>query len=203
MKLILVRHGETHWNASQKYQGHTDISLNNKGRQQAFHLSQHLKATEQIEAIYCSDLSRAHETATIIAKPFQIEPVQDKRLREFNFGEWEGLSFDQLYCDYRQDFEQWFNHPHDFRVPGGESFAELTQRILKAIEEIKSKHFGPTLLVTHGGVIKAVLCHLRGTSNPWQENVPLGSLTQINIVAGHMQLQYFGRVVFELTTKDT
>jgi alpha-ribazole phosphatase len=195
MKLILIRHGETRWNAIQKYQGHTDIPLNDRGRQQAARLAEHLKATEQVEAVYCSDLLRAHETAAIVARPFQIEPVSDSRLREFHFGNWEGLTFNQVYASYREEFEQWFNNPEDFRVPGGESFSDLARRSLEAIEDVCKKHAGTTLIITHGGVIKVMLCQLQSISNPWQETVPPGSLTEINLVAGRMQLQHFGVVV--------
>lgn len=192
MKIILIRHGETRWNAIQKYQGHTDIPLNEKGRQQATRLADYLKVTEKIEAVYCSDLVRARETAAIVAGPFQIKPISDSRLREFDFGKWEGLTFNQVYDDYREDFEQWFNNPHHFRVPGGESFADLAGRSLAAIKDIGSKHYGTTVIVTHGGVIKVVLCQLQFITNPWQETVPLGSLTEINLVGGDMQLQHFG-----------
>lgn len=195
MKIILIRHGETHWNAIQKYQGHTDIPLNERGRQQAARLAAYLKAAEQVEAVYCSDLLRARETALIVARPFQIEPVSDRRLREFHFGKWEGLTFNQVYAGYRYEFEQWFNNPEDFRVPEGESFSDLARRSLQAIEDVSRKHAGTTLIVTHGGVIKVMLCQLQSISNPWQETVPPGSLTEINVIDGRMQIQHFGVVV--------
>lgn len=195
MKLILIRHGQTQWNASQRYQGHTDIPLNDTGRQQALRLADYLVKDEAVEAVYCSDLSRARETAEIIGRAFKLQPHPDHRLREFCFGKWEGLTFTQVYAAYRSEFEQWFNNLEEFRVPGGESFSDLASRSLEAIEEIKKKHAGTAVVVTHGGVIKAMLRRIRANSDPWQETVPPGSLTRIDFLNERIEIPHIGLAV--------
>lgn len=195
MKLILIRHGETAWNACQRYQGQTDIPLNENGRVQAARLAEYLLEHEPIEAIYCSDLVRAHETADLLARAYNLTPTADKRLREFCFGVWEGLTFNEIWEAYREDFEKWFTNFEEFCVPGGESFTDLALRSLEAIGEISLNHAGAVAVVTHGGVIKAVLCRLQHSPDPWQDSVPPGSLTIIEMSPEHTQIVGVGLTV--------
>ena len=132
MQLILIRHGQTEWNASQKYQGHTDIPLDDTGRQQARRLAEHLLQLEKVEAVYASDLVRARETAEIIAQAFNLKPLIDPRLRELCFGKWEGLTFNQVYAIYRAEFEQWYNSRQSL-CAGGESFSDVANRSLRLL----------------------------------------------------------------------
>jgi len=118
---MLIRHGQTQWNVLQKYQGQTDIPLNNTGREQAAKLAALLKQ-ESIEAIYCSDLSRAMETAKIISSFHTVEPVSDPRWREFNFGHWEGLTYREIDHAFPEEARNWFEDTRHFKVPGGVVF---------------------------------------------------------------------------------
>ncbi len=195
MRLILIRHGETAWNASQRYQGQTDIPLNESGREQARRLADYLAKNEALQAVYCSDLSRAIETAQILAREADIEPIPDKRLREFCFGLWEGLTFNEIWESYREDFENWFNNFEEFCVPEGESFSDLSARSLEAIEEIKAKHSDTVAVVTHGGVIKAVLCNLKHSPDPWRDTVPPGSITIVDFFPEHTEIRCVGLTV--------
>lgn len=195
MRLILIRHGETHWNASQRYQGQTDIPLNHTGREQAARLAEYLHKNEPLEAVYCSDLVRAAETADLLARAYDLKPTPDRRLREFCFGIWEGLTFNDIWENYREDFEKWFTKFEEFCVPGGESFSELSERSLEALEEIGLNHSGTVAVVTHGGVIKAVLCRLQHSPDPWQDSVPPGSLTIVELSPEHTDILCVGMTV--------
>lgn len=195
MRLILIRHGETPWNASQRYQGQTDIPLNDCGREQAARLADYLLENEALQAIYCSDLSRAAATADIVARPFNIRPIPDTRLREFCFGIWEGLTFNEIWEGCREDFEKWFNNFEEFCIPQGESFTDLSERSLQAIKDIEARHSGTVAVVTHGGVIKAVLCSLQHSTDPWQDTVPPGSLTIIELSPQHSEIHAVGLTV--------
>jgi len=195
MQLILIRHGQTQWNASKKYQGHTDIPLNDTGRQQARRLAEYLRQVETIEAVYSSDLLRARETAEMVGQAFNLQPLIDQRLREFCFGKWEGLTFNQVYSTYRAEFEQWFNNLEEFCVPGGESFSDVANRSLEAIADIKKRHTGTVVVVTHGGVIKAVLSRIQPNADPWQDTVPPGSLTKISFFKDSIEIPHIGMVV--------
>jgi alpha-ribazole phosphatase len=195
MQLILIRHGQTEWNASQKYQGHTDIPLDDTGRQQARRLAEHLLQLEKVEAVYASDLVRARETAEIIAQAFNLKPLIDPRLRELCFGKWEGLTFNQVYAIYRAEFEQWYNSLAEFCVPGGESFSDVANRSLEAIADIKQKNRGTVAAVTHGGVIKAVLSRIQSDLDLWQVNIMPASLTKIGFSNNSIAISYIGVVV--------
>lgn len=184
MRLILLRHGQTEWNALQKYQGQTDIPLNDTGREQAREAAYYLKEHEKVQAIYCSDLKRAQETAEIVGRKLGLAAIPDQRLREFAFGHWEGMTYSEVYARYPQEFEAWFNHTRTFVVPGGESFQQLTDRVLEAIEDIYQGPHETVLIVTHGGVIKAILNHIDQNTDLWDGAVDTASMRVVEIDAG-------------------
>jgi len=188
MKIILVRHGQTEWNLLGKYQGHTDISLNETGRGQALRAAEYLAEEEKVEAIYCSDLKRTRETADIIAGKLNLPVTCDPRLRELSFGLWEGLTFNEVYERYPQDFDHWFNNTCEMNVPQGESFNQLKSRAVKAVEEISQKHKGTVVVVTHGGTIKALLHYINNDNCLWKTVVEPGSLTYLAIEENNMKV---------------
>ncbi len=177
MRIILVRHGQTEWNLLQKYQGQTDIPLTDLGRKQAQAAGEYLSNTEKIEALYCSDLSRTRETAKIIGKNIDLQPECDSRLRELSFGLWEGLTFTEVYEKYPEEFNNWYKDTHKIKVPEGESFAQLVERVMKSVKEIMEKHTKTVVIVTHGGVIKGILAQSEAQSDVWQTGVEPGSIT--------------------------
>lgn len=188
----MIRHGQTEWNALHRYQGHTDIKLNQVGRVQARQVAEYLHQTEQIEAIYCSDLARSMETAQIIAQEIKLPVTSDRRLREIHFGKWEGLTFREVYDQFRLEFDTWFNNTSDFRAPGGESFQDLLDRSLQAVQEIAGKHSGTVAVATHGGVIMALLYHLEVKAELWMHGVPPGSLSDFEIGHEGIKVQNIG-----------
>ena len=153
--LLLVRHGETDWNAEGRLQGHTDRPLSDYGRRQARRLAEELEG-EELEAIYSSDLARAHETAEIVGErlglPISLEPA----LREKDWGSWEGL--DAVERD-RVEFV-------------GESTEAHQERMLRALRRIAELHpgNGRVLVVTHGGSMRRVRTAAMGMALPVVEN---------------------------------
>ncbi len=116
-----------------------------------------------LDAVYCSDLSRAVRGAEIIAEPFRSSPVKIKELRERNFGEWEGMSFDEIKEKYPEDFRAWVKNPLRFSPTGGENTLEVKERCMSAIDRIVSDHNGRDIaIVAHGGVNRIILCHFLG-----------------------------------------
>ncbi len=171
--LLLVRHGETDWNVSQRFQGHTDVPLNEKGRQQAAAIAQRL-ASEEIHAIYTSDLSRARDTAVEIAEFHQNEISADPRLREGDFGEWEGATYDEIQNNYPELVKAWHEDLVNFAPPAGETPHQLAERVASLYEEIKTKHQDETaILVAHGGSLQILLCIML--------NIPIGKFWQFNL----------------------
>jgi broad specificity phosphatase PhoE len=156
--LLLTRHGETDWNATHRWQGFTGPRLNELGRRQAERLAAELVGTN-IDAIYSSDTIRATETAEIVAASLGLDVRQDTRLREVNFGEWEGLTRQEINERYAGAFSEW--DACKLAAPtGGETDLEMAARVLEAVAEIAHKHKGETILVvTSGGPIRAVQAH--------------------------------------------
>lgn len=188
MKIILLRHGETEWNALYRYQGHTDISLNDNGKAQARRAARYLRENEQVEAVYCSDLSRTRQTAEIAAQVLEQKVYYDGRLRELCFGVWEGLTFSEVYERYRDDWDKWYKDGWNFKMPGGETFTEVVARAGQALNEIASRHTGTVLVVTHGGVIKALLGHFDPSFDLWQTDIAPGSMTYIESENGNYKI---------------
>lgn len=161
IKLLLVRHGETDWNLAGRFQGRSDLPLNQKGVEQANALASALRG-EPLAAIYSSPLARAKETARLIQVFHPFAPMyEDEGLVEMDLGEFEGIEgprWAEKHADFRQ---AWRDNPASVTMPGGESLQEVQARSLEALERITHSHrLGSTLLVcSHNFVILTILCH--------------------------------------------
>jgi broad specificity phosphatase PhoE len=162
--ILLARHGETDDNVPPlRFQGRRDTPLNDTGRRQAAELAERLRG-EPIASLWSSDLIRARETAEIVGAAHGLgAPRTDERLSEGRRGAWEGRLMDDVAREEPEDYARWRAADPDFRFPGGETLVELQQRVLAALEDIRAAGPLPALVVCHGGPIRAVLCHLRGT----------------------------------------
>ncbi len=178
-RLILVRHGETEWNKSFRYQGHSDIHLNDNGIEQAARVRDRL-AGERIDVIYSSDLSRACETARSIASMHGMAEIrQTALLREMDFGQAEGMTFDEIKENYPRiagDLQAWRTRSPEIRLPNGESIAQLGARVAQFAEELKGYEPEETVLVVaHGGSLQVLICLLLGIGLEHWWQVRLGS----------------------------
>lgn len=159
-KLFLVRHGETELNARKCYCGSTDVGLCEAGVRQAEMLADKL-AGEEIKNIFTSPLSRSLQTAEIISSRHELEPRIAEGLREIDFGDWEGLTFEEVNSKWPDEVDRWFKCPDDFVFPGGESVQSFHQRVINSFAEIVS-HPEPIAIVAHGGTLKVAICYLCG-----------------------------------------
>lgn len=185
--LTLIRHGQTDWNLARRIQGSTDIPLNDTGREDARWAAEKLAGTAH-HAVYTSPLSRARETAEIIAQRVGLDiagVVPD--LREREFGEGEGL----LVPDYISTYGDWHAE-----VPGAESLPDVGVRAIAALHRIarearrrSAPQAESVLVVTHGGVIRAVIDHVSGGTLP-REGTVLGNGSAHRFVAapGYLRL---------------
>jgi len=167
-RLILVRHGQTEWNRLRRYQGQTDIELNETGIRQAQQAASRL-ANERFDAIYSSDLKRAKRTAEIIAEKHDLIEVihESSLLREMHFGDYEGATFDEMDKKFQLIFSadpSWRSSGPNVRAPNGESIADMAARIRQFTEEILSQHTieDTLMIVAHGGPLQTMICHLLG-----------------------------------------
>ena len=152
-RLLVLRHGQTDWNASGRIQGQLDIGLNDTGRRQAERLAEAL-AHESIDAVYSSDLLLARETAAPLARARGLEPKLDAGLRERGFGAFEGLDFAEIVRRYPEDAARWRRREPDFGPGGGERLADFYERSVTTALRIAATNPGGSIaLVAHGGVL--------------------------------------------------
>jgi alpha-ribazole phosphatase len=154
-EIILIRHGETDYNKTERFMGWGDFSLNDNGRSQARNLGLYL-ADEKIEAVYSSDLSRCLETSSIIFPGISINKTA--AFRELNIGDWEGLTYSEIQERYPEQSALWAKDWAAMRLPNGESFREMSERVIKELNKIKTVS-KKTAIVTHGGCVRAILAH--------------------------------------------
>ena len=159
--IYLVRHGETDWNKEGRYQGVTDIPLNEQGLAQARACHEALKEVH-FDRIIASDLVRARVTAETICGDRPIEVKVDPRLREFNFGQWETMRVDEIETSWPGMIDLMYREPENTRIPGGETFLELQNRAWEALEEaIEAGGDGETILVAaHGVTNRMLICKM-------------------------------------------
>jgi probable phosphoglycerate mutase len=162
--LLLIRHGETAWNAEHRIQGHLDIPLSATGIRQAAVLGGRL-AAETVTAIYSSELARAWLTAVPFAARLGLDIVPDSRLRERSFGVFEGLTVDEIAERHPEGFRLWRMRDPAWAMDEGESGQQLIDRVLSVLHEIASRHRGEAVaVVTHGGVLDVAYRAARGLS---------------------------------------
>lgn len=155
-RLFAIRHGETGWNAERRIQGQRDIELNARGRWQALQLPRAL-ADEAIDAVYASDLRRAHDTARALADATGLAVRLDVGLRERAFGRFEGHTFEEIEAKWPEESVRWRQRDPFFGPPGGETLAGFYQRSVEAAQRLAQAHAGRTIvLVAHGGVLDAL-----------------------------------------------
>ena len=180
-KIILVRHGDTRLNSAQRFWGQTDVELSQEGLNQAERLRDFL-TTVEIDAVYTSNLSRAADTAEIITSKHQVKITTCKELAEINFGDLEGLTFEEISRQHPEMAEllsTWSIRP---RFPGGESVDELNKRVSKFLLRLR-KHADEEviLIVSHAGVLRLMVCNLLGLGlQHWRQiRIDLASLSVV------------------------
>jgi broad specificity phosphatase PhoE len=171
--LLLARHGQTDSNRSRRLMGQFDMPMNLAGRQEAASLAARLRES-RIDALYSSDLARAMETARIVATAVGIEPVPLAELRELDVGTAVGKTREELRLECPELFsEAWMDTP----FPGGESYAQLTERVGHALCELLARHEEKIVVViAHGGTIRAGVAALTG--------IPLVRLIGLTVANG-------------------
>jgi alpha-ribazole phosphatase len=195
---VLIRHGESVWNSERRIQGSLDPDLSPRGQRQTDLLAAHL-GTRPVgaAAVYASPLQRAAQTAERIAGVLHLPVVYDPDLREMFLGEWEGKTVAEVQTAFPGRYEQWLEDPLDFPPPGGEDLRAFERRVVGAFERMQRDHAGAELIVvSHGGVIKALLCFALGL--PVRH---LFRLKQDNTAVSRIQLD--GQVRRVLLVNDT
>lgn len=184
-RMLLVRHGETVWNAARRFQGATDVPLSERGRAQAGAVAEALAerlAGEPLHAILTSDLQRAYDTAALIAERQSGKISPDPRLREIGFGDWEGLTYDEIQQRDPDTLARWLADCWQTTPNGGEPFGAFIARVRDLLEELRTRRAEETvLLVAHGGPLQVLLCLALGLQPQarWQFRLDPASLSEL------------------------
>ncbi|RVU83937.1 alpha-ribazole phosphatase [Leucothrix sargassi] len=177
--ITLLRHGEVE--LGNVFCGSTDPALSDNG------WSQMQKAIEDEEAwdkVLSSPLQRCSEFAESLATQEELEFITDERFQEIDFGDWDGISPQEILDSESDTLNAWWKSPTKVVPPNGEAFLDFRSRVLKAFHEISEKHAGENLLlVTHAGVIRVILMHILGMQdeNLFRLNVDYASISRIRL----------------------
>jgi broad specificity phosphatase PhoE len=167
-QFVLIRHGESTWNAAGRWQGTGDSPLSERGREQALRLASEL-ADEGIEMIVASDLTRAVETAAILGDVLGVVPVCDERLRELDVGRWTGLTRGEIENLDREQLAQFERGGSEARAGGGECRREIGDRVQSTVAEIAKRQPGRCVaIVAHLGVVSALLAGAELANAEWR-----------------------------------
>jgi 2,3-bisphosphoglycerate-dependent phosphoglycerate mutase len=198
--ILLIRHGETAWNAERRLQGHLDIALNPEGERQARLLAEAL-AGERIDVIVSSDLLRARQTADALSRVHGLPVRIDRALRERCYGGFEGLLYAEIAQRFPQEFAAWQARDVDAVLPVGanlgETFRQFNARVNRALLGWADEHPGQTLaLVAHGGVLECVYRAAldMALETPRNFKVLNASINRFTVAGGAIALTSWGEV---------
>ena len=198
--ILLIRHGETAWNAERRLQGHLDIALNAEGERQAALLANAL-AGQRIDAIVSSDLLRARQTADAVARVHKLPVQLDRALRERCYGGFEGLLYTEIAQRFPLEFAAWQARDIDAALPiganRGETFRQFHQRVTAAMLRWAKAHPGKTLaLFAHGGVLECAYRAALGLplETPRDFKVHNASINRFTVQAGTLKLASWGAI---------
>lgn len=173
MRIFLVRHGQTDDNIKNLMQGWKDTPLNETGKSQANQLISFFE-TQKIDIIYSSDLSRAYETARIIAKSLNKQVFLDKQLREMYLGSWEGHSWQEIEAEFSYFLGKPENEKNALNIHSGESYIEFQLRSFEVFKKIVKNHTSKNIMiVTHGGVIREIIARIMKINQTQKDAIPI------------------------------
>jgi broad specificity phosphatase PhoE len=190
-RMVLVRHGQTEWNRVERFRGRADVPLNETGLAQAEATGRRVAKEWQPAAVYSSPLSRAVKTAEAITRPFNL-PVQiHSGIADIDYGQWQGLTPDEVKQRWPEIHHTWYNAPHTARIPGGETLDEIRARAMAAVSEIAARHAGRTVaLVSHTVVNRVILLAILGLGNDrfWRLRQDTCAINVFEVEAGESTL---------------
>jgi broad specificity phosphatase PhoE len=193
LNILLIRHAQTNWNISGRFQGVTDVPLNNVGLIQAEKIAERLSYFK-IDSIYSSDLSRAFNTSKVIAKRHGIHVKTSDKLREINFGEWEGKTKEEIInLGFESEYNEWKRNPHKVKFLVEGSLKNVQSRAVNYIKEILEENYDKRniVIVSHGAVLKTIIIYLLELNLSFYKKFWLGntSLSIIRLNNSHYNIE--------------
>ncbi|MCF6095378.1 phosphoglycerate mutase family protein [Microaerobacter geothermalis] len=189
MQIMLIRHGETRWNEENRYIGLTDLPLSEKGRETVQHTAGYLKkklGKNPMAFICSSPMKRALESMTYILKELELSDDQIQVhdwLGEFDFGRWEGLTYEQVKGHFPSDVFRFYLNPRNYKPTGAkENQSDFETRLLPEFKKVcdQIKDGETAMVVTHGGVIRTILTILIPGTSVWDWKIKPGSIVTVS-----------------------
>ncbi|WKY46482.1 histidine phosphatase family protein [Eubacteriaceae bacterium ES3] len=195
MKLVLVRHVETFGNVERRLNGHTESEYTDKGEKMKEILVKYLVELDQkfnFDSIFSSPISRAYKIAESVGSELSKDVTVDERLKEFNFGIFEGKTRDESIRDHQSEWDAWMDNYLDYQVPKGQSQREYQNLCRAFLDELEAEK--THLIVAHGGTIHSLVTNLMELpiESKWHFDIKLGSITTLNVFDGFAQLTHMG-----------
>ena len=186
LRLFVVRHGETAWSRERRFAGSRDVALEPEGLRQCEAVARAL-APQAVVAVYASPLERARASAEVIAKPHRLPVEIDPAFGEMAFGEWEGLTREEVAARFPAAYEEWRHAPHLVRIAGGETLSQVAERARGAVQALAASHTGETIvLVTHAIVTRLIVLDALGLGPErlWTVDATPAGITEIEYEPG-------------------
>ena len=165
-RIVLIRHGQTAWNEVVRFRGQADPPLDDVGRRQAKATANQVRDRWPVAAVYASPMGRAMETGEAVARAHDLEVQPSEALLDIDFGEWQGLTPEEVRTRSSGLLRAWFEKPHTVDIPGGENLAIVRERVTEGLRTIVDRHRGRTVaMVGHMVVNRVLLCAILGLGN--------------------------------------
>jgi broad specificity phosphatase PhoE len=191
--LIFIRHGETAWSKGKKHtvRGRIDLPLNKIGEEQATVVAEQL-SKENISTVYSSPLKRAVKTAEKVAKPHGIKEIEHIGFIDLDFGSWQGRLHKDLVEEFPRMYNKWLARPDKMVFPHGETLQAVYDRVSETLTDLIKKHKNETIvIVSHGVVLKVVLCYINqvGINKFWDFDVDNCTITKVKYKKGKFEIE--------------
>ena len=191
-KIILVRHGHVEGISPERFRGRADLELTLEGRRQAEATARRIEASWTPDALYASPLSRARTTAEAIGRPLGLTPTPVPGLVDIDYGEWQGLTPDEVRLKWPEALDTWYRAPHWAAIPGGESLQDVLARAVAALRDVVGRHARETVVVVgHDSVNRIIL--LNALDLPLSRYRRLGqdpcAINEIDFLAGEFTIR--------------
>ena len=186
VKLILVRHALTVDNQKSRLSGHIDSSISEEGKEQIDKITNYLKDFD-IDKIYTTTSSRTKDTVKKLSELKSIEIIEKESLKEISFGDFEGLTFDEIKDKYPKEFQDMIEKGYEYKYPNGESLIDSYNRVCIELDNIISNNDDRTILIcSHGGTIRNIITYLISNSDKyhWNFKIDNGSVTILEVQDG-------------------
>ena len=186
VKLILVRHALTVDNQKSRLSGHIDSSISEEGKEQIDKITNYLKDFG-IDKIYTTTSSRTKDTVKKLSELKSIEIIEKESLKEISFGDFEGLTFDEIKDKYPKEFQDMIEKGYEYKYPNGESLIDSYNRVCIELDNIISNNDDRTILIcSHGGTIRNIITYLISNSYKyhWNFKIDNGSVTILEVQDG-------------------